>query len=169
MHRTWPRSISFLLRYRAAGRRCCRRPQRSPAVLRNISMPVTTVFLLLLGQADDLHFVADLQLATLHTAGGHGAAAGDGEHVLNRHQEGQVGLTVGGGDIARQQRPSAPGCRHSRERWDRRSRSSRAFRAEPLMMGMSSPGNSYLVSSLADFHLDQLQQLLVVHLVAPCS
>ena len=55
--------------------------------------------LLLVGQTNDLHLVAALQLATLHTAGSHGAAAGDGEHVLNRHQEGQVGLTVGGGDV----------------------------------------------------------------------
>ena len=34
------------------------------------------------------------------------------------------------------------------------------------MMGVSSPGNSYSSSSLADLHLDQLQQLLVVDLIA---
>src|SRR5699024_4887725 len=56
--------------------------------------------LLLLGQTNDLHLVAHLDLATLHTTGSNGATAGDGEHVLNGHQEGQVSLTVGSGDVA---------------------------------------------------------------------
>src|SRR5699024_10571755 len=55
---------------------------------------------LLFLQTDDLNFLADLDHAALHTTGSHGAAAGDGEHVLNRHQEGQIGLAVGGGDVA---------------------------------------------------------------------
>ena len=41
-----------------------------------------------------------------------------------------------------------------------------AFRAEPLMMGISSPGNLVVGQSLADFHLNQLQQLFVVDLIA---
>ena len=34
------------------------------------------------------------------------------------------------------------------------------------MIGMSSPGNSYVRQGLADFHLDELEQLLVVDLIA---
>ena len=39
---------------------------------------------------------------------------------------------------------------------------SSALSAEPLMIGVSSPGKSYLLKQLAHFHLDQLQQLGVV-------
>ena len=42
----------------------------------------------------------------------------------------------------------------------------RAFRAEPLMMGMSSPGELILGEQLTDLHLHQLQQLGVVDLIA---
>ena len=37
--------------------------------------------------ADDLNLIANLDGATLDTAGHHGATAGDGEHVLDGHQE----------------------------------------------------------------------------------
>ena len=53
--------------------------------------------LLLVGQANNLDFLAQLQDTTLHTAGSHGAAAGDGEHVLDGHQERHILLAVGGG------------------------------------------------------------------------
>ena len=43
---------------------------------------------------------------------------------------------------------------------------SSASLAEPWMMGVSSPGNSYLDSSSRSFHLDQLEQLGVVDHVA---
>src|SRR5205085_4123043 len=45
--------------------------------------------------ADDLDFLADLDDAGLDTAGDDGAAAGDREHVLDRHQEGLVERTLG--------------------------------------------------------------------------
>jgi len=41
-------------------------------------------------EADDLDFLADLDDAALDTAGHHGAATGDREHVFDRHQERQV-------------------------------------------------------------------------------
>ena len=40
---------------------------------------------------------------------------------------------------------------------------SSATSALPLMIGMSSPGNSYWPQQLADLHLHQLQQLRIVH------
>ncbi len=40
--------------------------------------------------ADDLDFLADLDDAAVDTAGDHGAAAGDREHVFDRHHERQV-------------------------------------------------------------------------------
>ena len=61
--------------------------------------------LLLVRQANDLDWLVLLDDATLDTTGGNGATAGDGEDVLNRHQEGHVSLAVRGRDIARQQRP----------------------------------------------------------------
>src|ERR1700757_1304495 len=42
--------------------------------------------------ADDLDFLVDVDHATLHTTGDHGATAGDGEDVLDGHQERLVGL-----------------------------------------------------------------------------
>src|SRR5699024_6263287 len=54
---------------------------------------------LLVGQTHDLNFLGELQSTTLHTAGSNGTTAGDGEHVLNGHQEGHVSLTVRSGDI----------------------------------------------------------------------
>ena len=54
--------------------------------------------LLLVGQTNDLNLLVELQLTTLHTAGSNGTTAGDGEHVLDGHQEGHILLAVGGGD-----------------------------------------------------------------------
>ena len=67
--------------------------------LRNISMPVTTDFLLSSVQADDFDFVRHLQNATLNSTGSNSATAGDGEDVLNRHQERLVSLTFRGRDV----------------------------------------------------------------------
>ena len=43
--------------------------------------------------ADDFDFFVHLQGTALNTTGHHGATAGDGEDVLDRHEEGLVGLT----------------------------------------------------------------------------
>ena len=56
--------------------------------------------LLLVSQANDFNFLTSLQLSTLNSTSGNSTTAGNGEHVLNRHQEGQVSLTVRSGDIA---------------------------------------------------------------------
>src|SRR5579864_6003079 len=56
---------------------------------------------LLLGrpEADDLDFLADLDLAPVDAAGHDGAAAGDREHVLDRHHERLVDLTLRQRDV----------------------------------------------------------------------
>ena len=64
--------------------------------------------LLLILQADNFNFLTSLQLAALHSTGGDSAAAGDGEHVLNRHQERQVRLAVRRRDIAVNSRHQLP-------------------------------------------------------------
>src|SRR5690606_38197028 len=51
------------------------------------------------GEANDLDLVAGLDDAALDAPGGHGAAAGDGEHVLDGHQERLVDVALGGGDV----------------------------------------------------------------------
>src|SRR5690606_4566788 len=55
--------------------------------------------LLGIGNADDLDFFADLDDAALDSAGHDGAAAGDGEHVFDGHQEGAVNGTLWQGNV----------------------------------------------------------------------
>src|SRR5687768_16346185 len=50
-------------------------------------------------EADQSHFLADLDLALLNSAGRYGTTAGDREHVFNRHEERLLGLTLGLRDI----------------------------------------------------------------------
>src|SRR5688500_8125077 len=50
-------------------------------------------------EADEGHFLADLDLALLDSARRYGTTTGDREHVFNRHQEGLLGLTLGLRDI----------------------------------------------------------------------
>ncbi len=50
------------------------------------------------GEADDFDIVADFCHAALHSSGCDRAAAADSHNVLDRHQEGQVGLAVRRGD-----------------------------------------------------------------------
>ena len=51
-------------------------------------------------EADDFDFLADLDFALLDAAGHDGAAAGDREHVFDRHQERLFGLAHGLRDVA---------------------------------------------------------------------
>ena len=120
--------------------------------------------LALLAEADDLDLVADLDHAALDAAGDHRAATLDAEHVLDRHQERLVhgarwrrdvvvdrihqledrlvllGIGIGAGGL---------------ERLDGRAADDRDVVA----------GEAVLAEQLAQLHLDQLQQLLVVHQV----
>ena len=50
--------------------------------------------------ADDFDLVADFDDAALDPAGHDGAAAGDGEHVFDRHQEGAVDGALRRRDVA---------------------------------------------------------------------
>ena len=121
--------------------------------------------LLLVGQANDLHGLASLQHATLHTAGSHGAAAGDGEHILDGHQEGQGVVTGRSGDIV---------VDSVHQLLDAGILGSvgigglgdQGVQSGTLDDGDLVAGELVLVQSLTDLHLDQLQQLLVVHLIA---
>src|SRR6202008_999358 len=58
----------------------------------------------LLLDPDDLDLVAGLDDALLDAAGGDGAATGDREDVLDRHQEGLVERTLGLRDVAVERR-----------------------------------------------------------------
>jgi hypothetical protein len=128
--------------------------------LRNISTPVQVV--LMRDQAHDLDFLADLDDAALHAAGHHGAAAGDGEHVFHRHQEGAVHGALGRRDVAVQR----VGQLHDGllaqlalvafQRQLGRALDDRGVVAGEVVLGQQ----------LAHFHLDQLEQLGVVHHVA---
>ncbi len=119
---------------------------------------------LLVGQTNDLDSLAGLQLAALHTTGSHGAAAGNGEHVLNGHQEGHVGLAVGSGDIA------VNSVHQLLDAGVLGSGSVGALADQGVQSGTLDDGDVVAgelveAQSLADFHLHQLQQLLIVHLI----
>ena len=121
--------------------------------------------LLLVGQTNDFHFLGQLQLATLHTAGSNGTTTGDGEDVLNGHQEGHIGLTVGSGDII---------VNSVHQLLDAGILGSvgigglgdQGVQSGALDDGDLVAGEVVGGQQLADFHLHQLQQLLIVNLVA---
>ena len=120
--------------------------------------------LLLVGQANDLDFLVHLDGTALHTAGSDGAAASDGEHVLDGHQEGLIRLTVRSGDIAVDSihqllDAGEVGIVHT-------ALAGQGVQSGALDDGDIVAGELVLGQGLADLHLDQLQQLLVVHLIA---
>ena len=120
---------------------------------------------LLFDETDDLDFLANLDDATLHTTGSNSAAAGDGEHVLNRHQERHILFAVGSGDIAV----------HSLHQIedalvlggvDVRGAGLQNLQSRTTDDGRVVAGELILGQQLTDLHLDEIQQLFVVHLVA---
>jgi hypothetical protein len=109
---------------------------------------------------DDFDFVIQIELASLDTARRNSAAARNREHVLNRHQERLVESRTGVGIQV------STASMSSRMHGAPLRSSCRAFRAEPLMIGTSSPGKSYFRQKLADFHLDQVEELRIIDHVA---
>ena len=114
------------------------------------------------GDADDLDFLADLDDAALDPAGHDGAATGDGEDVFDGHQEGAVDGALGLRDV---------GVEGLGELQD-------AAFAELALVAFQGQlgravddggvvaGEVVLVEQLADFHLDELEELGVVDHVA---
>ena len=119
----------------------------------------------LVSQTDDLNFLAHLQNATLHTASSNGAAAGDGEHVLNGHQEGLVSLALGSGDILVHSVHELQNALVLGSVGIGRG-ALQGSQGGTLDDGGVVAGELVLVEQVADLHLNQLQQLGVVHLVA---
>ena len=152
---TWPRWMSSRLTPRRS------RPTLSPArpsssSLRNISTPVQTVLSILSFMPDDLDGLADLDHAALDASGGHGAAARDGEDVLDRHQERLVHRPLRHGDVVvhrRHQGEDVLGRRGVAVQGVKgRALDDRDVVARELVGG----------EQLADLELDELEQLLVV-------
>src|SRR5699024_246688 len=113
----------------------------------------------LLADAQDLDLVVQVQDATLNTAGNDGAATGNGEDVLNRHQERLVGLAL-------RVRDGLVASLHQLEDG-----------VDPLLLALQGAqcgdrnDRSLLVEALlaqqfADLHLDELEELLIVNHVA---
>ena len=129
-------------------------------------MSVTTVGFFSSERPNDLDRLVLLDDATLDTTGSDGAAAGDGEDVLNRHQERQrVSLAVRGRD---------PGIDSLHELFDASILGSLrvgGLGSQSVQSGAADDGGvvareAVEGQSLADFHLDELEQLFVVDLVA---
>ena len=112
-------------------------------------------------QTNDLNFLAGLQLASLHTAGSNGTTTGDGEHILYGHQERQVSLTVRSGDIL------VNSVHQLFDALASRIVVGRCFQS--LQCGTLDDGailiKAILSQGLTNFHLNQLKQLRIVHLV----
>ena len=113
----------------------------------------------LLGLADteDLDLGVDRELAALHTTGDDGAATGDGEDVLDGHEEGLVHVTLGGGDEV---------IHRVHELLDLAGPLGVAL--EGLESGDADDGSLVAVvvlggQQLAHLHLNQVEELLVVH------
>ena len=112
-------------------------------------------------QTNDLDLVADLDAATLNTTGNNSATAGDGEDVLDGHKEGHVGLTVGSGD------PGVNSFHEVLDALELRSVGIVGLGNESVQSGTTDDrgvisGEAVEVEQLADFHLDELEELLVV-------
>ena len=120
-------------------------------------MPVATV---LVGgpvvDADDLDLLVDLEDAALDTTGDDGATAGDGEDVLDGHEERLVRLAHRLGDVAvdgvHQLEDGLAPLRVALERLERRDLDDREVVAGELVDR----------EQLTDLHLDELEDLLVV-------
>ena len=120
---------------------------------------------LLVGQTNDLDLLVQVQDTTLHTASSNSTTAGDGEDVLDGHQEGHVLLAVGGGD---------PSINSVHQLLDAGilggvgigGLGNQSVQSAAADDGGVIAGEAIEVEQLADFHLDQLQQLLIVDLVA---
>src|SRR5690606_3833329 len=116
-------------------------------------------------KADHLHFLADLDAATLDATRGHRPTTRDREDVLDGHQERLVHRTLGLGDVAVDRihqlgdllTPLAVGI-PALERLQRTATDDRRIVAREVV----------LVQKLANLELDQIDQLLIidhVHLV----
>src|SRR5574343_474021 len=111
---------------------------------------------------DDFDFFANLDDATLDTTGYNGAAAGDREDVLNRHQERLINGTFRGRDVGvegvgqTEDRRFADFGLVAFEGLQRGSVDDRSVVAREVVLG----------EQFAQFHFDQLEQLGVVHHVA---
>ena len=92
-----------------------------------------------LGHADDLDRLTRLDLPTLDPTGHDRATALDAEDVFDRHQEGLIDRPLRRRDVVIHRLHQLPD-RGILRRTDRRSGSASAARAEPRMIGTSSPG-----------------------------
>ena len=112
--------------------------------------------------ADDFDFFADFDNAALDPARHHGAATRDREHVFDRHQECTVDRALGRRDVGVQ----------GISQFHDRLLAEFAFVAFHRQLGTAVDdrgvvaGKFVFVEQLAHFHLNQLQQLGVVHHVA---
>src|SRR5699024_2114522 len=109
--------------------------------------------------ADELDILVYVDLATLDTTGDDGATTGDREDILDGHEERLVGLTLGirDGVVAglHEVDDGLDPLRVTLERLERRDVDDRSVLVEVLRR-----------QQLADLHLDELEDLLVVDHVA---
>ncbi len=113
--------------------------------------------LLRLADTQDLNLGVDRQLAALNTAGDDGAATGDGEDVLDRHEEGLVHVTLGGRDVlvdrVHELLDLAGPLGVALQGLQRGDADDRRLVAVVVLGGQQ----------LADLHLHQLEQLLILN------
>ena len=107
--------------------------------------------------ANDFNGVANLDGATLNTAGSYGATTGDGEYVFDRHQEGFVGCTF-------RQRNVAVNCIHQfHDLCFVFGVAFQSFQSGASDYGDVIAGEVIGAQQFANFHFYQFQQLFVVN------
>ena len=107
-----------------------------------------------------------LEHTALHSAGGDGAASGDGEDVLDRHKEGLVGVALRIGNVAVDCVKELLDAVESGIVPLAREACFHRFESGTADDGGVVAGEAVLVEEFAHFHLDQLKELFVVDLIA---
>src|SRR5699024_2645029 len=113
--------------------------------------------LLLFLDANDVNGLVDVDDTALDTAGDDGAATGDREDVLDRHQEGLVGVTLGLGDEA------VHGTHELQDGVDPLLLALEGLQSGDLRHRGVVAGELVVTEELANLELDPLEALLVVY------
>src|SRR5699024_820271 len=111
--------------------------------------------------ANDLNLIGEMQGTTLYSTRSNGSTDGDGEYILNGHQERLVGLTnrirnVAVNSIHELQNLVAPLGRRILKSLQSGTLNDRGVIARELILG----------EQLSDLHLNQLKQLRIVYHIA---
>ncbi len=112
-----------------------------------------------IGDTKDLNRLVQLQSTTLYTSGSNGSTTGDGEYILNRHQERLIVITNRSRDMLINDVEQLHDLVAPRTIRILKSLQSRTTNDRGIT-------ESVLVKELGNFHLNQLDQLIIINHIA---